>query len=391
MTETDEGRRSRFCLVGPAYPYRGGISHYNTCLAGELARRHELRIVNYRRLYPELFFPGKTQYDETESALRVDSERLIDSINPFTWVQAGWRIARWRPDATIVQWWHPYFAPALAKISAILRFTRRGRVIFVCHNVVPHESSPAGRLLSRIAFAFPHAFVVQSKEDRRNLEAIRPGAPVEVRPHPIYDFFVGERRSRDEARAAIDETGTRPLLLFFGYIRPYKGLRYLLEAMPAIRERTGARLLVVGEFYEDPDPYRRLVEELGIAGDVRFVDRYVANEEVADFFTAADLVVLPYISATQSGIAQISLAFDRPVVVTRVGGLPEVVTEEKTGFVVEPGSPEDLAAAVTTFFDEGWGARMSGEFAAEKERFSWRAMAGAIERLAADGAKGENR
>ena len=158
----------------------------------------------------------------------------------------------------------------------------------------------------------------------------------------------------------------------------------------ALVERGRIELPLIG-LYDDPAPYRRIVEEGGVSGDVRFVDRYVANEEVADFFTAADLVVLPYVSATQSGIAQISLAFDRPVVVTRVGGLPEVVGEGKTGFVVEPGSPEALARAVTTFFAENRGERMRGEFAAEKERFSWRAMAGAIERLAAAGGGGDAR
>jgi hypothetical protein len=185
MTE-DKGknRRLRICLVGPTYPYRGGISHYNTCLAGELASRHDIHAVNYSRLYPEFLFPGKTQLDESDTALSMESVRLIDSINPFTWIRAGVHIARRGPDAVIVQWWHPYFAPALFTICALLRTLRRGKIIFICHNVVPHERSPIDRILSKTAFSTAHGFVVQSREDQVNLSHIRPRAPVAINPHP---------------------------------------------------------------------------------------------------------------------------------------------------------------------------------------------------------------
>lgn len=383
MIETDGTQAFRICLVGPTYPYRGGISHYNSCLARELAGPHDVHMVNYSRLYPGFLFPGKTQYDDSDSAMRTESARLIDSINPFTWIRAGLHIASRRPDAVFVQWWHPYFAPALFVIGRILRMMRRGRIIFICHNVVPHERSPVDRFLSRLAFSAAHGFIVQSGEDRDNLRRIMKGARVEVRPHPIYDFFKRGDLNRDEARGRIG-AGAGPLVLFFGYIRPYKGLRYLLEAMPLIHERTGARLFVVGEFYEESGPYMELVRTLGIADIVTFVDRYVANEEVGDFFAASDLVVLPYVSATQSGIVQISLAFDRPVVVTAVGGLPEVVAEGKTGFVVPPEDSQALAEAAVRFFEEGWADRMAPHFVEEKKRFSWSEMAGALERLVAD-------
>lgn len=372
--------RLRIALVGPAWPYRGGISHYNTCLARELSLRHDVTVVNYSRLYPSFLFPGKTQYDESDTALRVESRRLIDSINPFTWIRAGIAIARMRPDLTVVQWWHPYFAPALSNICGILRAMSRTRIVFVCHNVVPHETSALDRILSTAAFAAAHAFVVQSREDLANLRRIRRRAPAVVRPHPIYDFFRTGETTREAARAAIGEVDG-PLLLFFGYIRPYKGLMHLIEAMPEISRAAGARLLVVGEFYEDDAPYRERVRALGLEERVRFVDRYVANDEVAAFFTAADLVALPYLSATQSGIAQIAIAFDRPMIATAVGGLPEVVAEGRTGFIVPPADPGAIAAAVRRFYDEGWAGRMAPEFAAEKERFSWSGMARALEEL----------
>ena len=381
MTSSEEkARRLRICLVGPAWPFRGGISHYNTSLARELERRHDVRVINYSRLYPDFLFPGKTQYDESEDTHRVESERLIDSINPFTWVRTGFRIARMKPDVTVVQWWHPYFAPALVKICAILRMFSSTRIIFICHNVVPHETSPIDRLLSSTAFRTAHAFIVQSREDRGNLLKIRKNAKVTSHPLPIFDFFRSGEMTMEEARDSLGQGGG-PLLLFFGLIRPYKGLRHLIEAMPSIVERTGAKLLVVGEFYEDSAPYFELAAQLGVSGSIEFVDRYIANEEVAAYFTAADLVMLPYITATQSAIAQVAVAFDRPMIATRVGGLPEVVTEGKTGFIVPPEDPAEMAGAVARFFDEGWSERMAPCFAEEKKRFSWSSLADAIEEL----------
>lgn len=380
-------RAPRFCLLGPAYPYRGGISHYNTCLAGELAKRHETHIVNFTRLYPEFLFPGKTQFDESESALAVASERIVDSMNPFTWIRAGLRIARLGADIVVVQWWHPYFALALFTICAVARLARGCRIVFLCHNVVPHERSLIDRLLSSVAFSVAHCFVVQSNEDRDNLRAIRPRAPVAVHPHPIYDFFRRGDMTRPQARRRIG-AGSGPMILFFGYVRPYKGLLHLIAAMPAIVGRTGAELFVVGEFYEDRAPYDAAVREHGLGGRIHFVDRYVDNEEVEAYFVASDLVVLPYISATQSGIVQIAIAFERPVVVTAVGGLPEVVSPGKTGFVVPPADPAALAAAVNRFFAQRWGERMAPHFASERERFSWGRMADTIEKLVESPRKG---
>ncbi|MBU8923215.1 MAG: glycosyltransferase [Bacteroidales bacterium] len=370
----------RIALVGPAWPYRGGISHYNTCLAEELCGTHEVEVVNYSRLYPGFLFPGKTQYDESKDAHRVDSVRLIDSINPFTWVRAGFHLVRSRPDAVLVQWWHPYFAPAIFKICSIVRMFTKARIVFICHNVVPHEKSLVDRLLARIAFSTAHGFMVQSEEDRENLLAMKKNAVAGIHPHPIYDFFKKGDTGRDEARKSIGEEPGN-LILFFGYIRAYKGLEFLIRSMSEIISRIPARLLVVGEFYEDREPYDRLVSELGLEDSIRFVDRYVENEEVQQYFSACDLVVLPYISATQSGIAQIAVAFDRPMVVTRVGGLPEVVAEGRTGFVVDPGDPSALADRIIGFFTEGLAEKMAPFFEEEKKRFSWESMVNALKAL----------
>jgi glycosyltransferase involved in cell wall biosynthesis len=374
-------QKRRFCLIGPSFPYRGGISHYNTCLALELAKRHDVRVVNFKRLYPDFLFPGKTQYDESGSPLRMSSELLIDSVNPLTWIRTGFHVARQRPDVVLVQWWHPFFAPALFTICSIVKMLRRGSVMFICHNVVPHETSLVDRVLSRFAFAAVDMFIVHSGQDRENLLGMRGKATVAVNPLPSFDFFRAGTVARDEARRVIGEDGGG-LVLFFGYIRPYKGLIHLIEAMSIVRKRYDARLLVVGEFYEDSGPYRRRVEELGLSASVRFVDRYVGNEEVGAFFAASDLVVLPYVSATQSAIAQIALSFDRPVVVTDVGGLPELVSQGKTGFIAPPADPEALAGTITEFFLGGWAVRMEPYFAGEKKRFSWSSLVSRIEALA---------
>jgi glycosyltransferase involved in cell wall biosynthesis len=379
MTRGNEKRR--YCLIGPTYPYRGGISHYNTCLIRELATAGEVRAINFTRLYPGFLFPGTTQLDESSRPLAADSERLIDSINPFTWIRAGARAARFEPDLVLVQWWHPFFAPAMFTICSVLKFMRRAKVVFICHNVLPHEKSLIDRFLAALVFSVSDGFLVQSREDRDKLLRIRRQAPVLVHPHPIYDFFATGSLTKEAARAKIGASAG-PLLLFFGYVRGYKGLSYLLEAMPLIREKVPAKLLVVGEFYDDPAPYAALVARLGIADAVRFENRYVANEEVEGFFVASDLVILPYVSATQSGIVQIAVAVNRPVIVTGVGGLPEAVAPEKTGFVVPPRDPAVLAGAVVRFFEEGWAARMAPWFEDEKKRFSWKAMAEAIDEIA---------
>lgn len=378
---TRENEKRRFCLIGPTYPYRGGISHYNTCLIRELAAAGDVRAINFKRLYPGFLFPGTTQLDESARPLTAESERLIDSINPFTWIGAGVRAARGKPDLALVQWWHPFFAPAMFTICSVLKLMRRTKVVFICHNVLPHEKSLVDRILAAFAFSVSDGFLVQSREDRDKLLRIRRNAPVIVHPHPIYDFFGTGSLTKEAAREKI-ASPAGPLLLFFGYIRGYKGLSYLIEAMPLIREKVPAKLLVVGEFYDDPAPYTELVGRLGLADAVRFENRYVANEEVEGFFAASDLVILPYVSATQSGIVQIAIASDRPVIVTDVGGLSEAVSPEKTGFVVPPRDPAALARAVIRFFEEGWAVKMAPWFAVERERFSWKAMAEAIDELA---------
>lgn len=364
---------AKVCIVGPAYPYRGGIAHFTSLLAQEFAKDHDVFVVNFKRQYPSLLFPGKTQYDESNSPLAVDSLRVIDSLNPFSFWQAARRIAGFGPDLVVFQWWQPFFAFACRTIVYFLRRLCSARIVFLCHNVLPHESSPVDRVLIKIGLGGVTRFMVQSEEDRRNLLRIRPHARVSVNPHPIYDVFNAGRWDRTTARGDLKLDGR--VILFFGYIRAYKGLRVLLEGFAQSLQRCESTLVVVGEFYEDRQPYDKLIDDLGIRSRVRIVDRYVPNEEVEKYFDACDVVVLPYLSATQSGIVQIAYGFEKPVIVTSVGGLPDVVRHGETGFLVPPNDAPALAAAICEFFEHSSPGDIARGIAAAKARFSWRRCA----------------
>jgi glycosyltransferase involved in cell wall biosynthesis len=360
------------CLVGPAYPYRGGIAHSTGLLAREFAKDHEVLVVNFKRLYPSMLFPGKTQFDASDSPSRVESERVIDTLDPLSFGRAARAISRFDPDIVVFQWWHPFFAPAYATICfALARMAGRfrERIVFVCHNVLPHESSPLDRLLIRTAFKSPRAFLVHSREDRENLTALRAGAVVGVNPLPTFDMFKRGRFTRASARESLGVEGA--VVLFFGLVRSYKGLDVLLDAFARSVRRIPATLLVVGEFYEPRERYDGRIAGLGIGKSVIVVDRYVPDEEVEKYFMASDVVALPYLSATQSAIVQVAYSFGRPVIVTSVGGLPEVVEHGSTGYVVPPNDAEALSAAIVEFFERGQPEAMARNIEAAGARFSW--------------------
>lgn len=370
-------------VFGPYHPHRGGIAHHTTLLAQTLAQDHPVLGLGFTRLYPGFLFPGKTQRDESGVPLLpqgVEVRHLVDSVGPHTWLAAVSALRRFHTKLLVVQWWHPFFAPASA---AIARGARRSgaRVVFLCHNVLPHERSAADVALVKLGLGAAQGFLVQSRNDAALLERLFPGRPCEWTPHPAYTFFGRGAVDRTAARRALGVDG--PVVLFFGLVRRYKGLDVLLQALSIARRTVPVTLIVAGEFYEDRAPYEARVHELGLADAVHIHDRYIPNEDVEPFFRAADLVVLPYVSATQSGIAQIALSFERPVIVTRVGGLPEAVRDGETGFVVPPSDPEALGACLAAFFAAGEAARMAPHLQGEAARFSWDAMGAAVHRVGA--------
>ncbi len=361
-------------LLGPVYPYRGGIAHYTTRLAQEFnAQGHNCRVINLTRQYPDALFPGTSQTDTTDGAFVVPSDRLVDSVDPLSWARTARSIARRRTELLVVQWWHSYFTPSFGSIAAAAR-AQGTEVVYLCHNVLPHEAKPWDRALARVAYTVPNRFVVHAQSEATRLRSIVPRAEVSVHPHPLYDLFVpAEPISRQAARATLGVREPR-VVLFFGLIRPYKGVDVLLDALRDIPADQGIRTIIAGECYDDPEPYRAQLAKHGLADRVTLEMRYIPNDEVGTFMAAADVVVLPYRNASQSGIVQIAYACGRPVITTRVGGLPDVVEEGVTGLLVPPSDPPALAAALRRFFDEGLGPRLEAGVEEASRRFTWASM-----------------
>jgi len=373
----------RIVYIGTAYPMRGGIAHFNAILARELARRHDVHFLSFTRQYPRLLFPGKTQFvtdAEAAAAVRMEAQPLLDSIGPRSWWRTASAAAGLDPDLLLFKYWMPFFAPAFGTIVRRVKRRTRSRAVFICDNVIPHERTLLDAPLTRYALGPVDGFVVMSEAVRDDLLALQPAARWRLVRHPIYNVF-GEPVARETARRELGlEDG--PWLLFFGYVRRYKGLDALLAALPRIRARLPVRLLVAGEFYEGEERYRRMVRELGLEGAVRFDADYIPESRVPLYFSACELAVLPYHSATQSGIVQVAYQLDTPVVCTDVGGLGEVVPHERSGFVVPPEDGDALAAAVVRFFVEDWEERLRAGVRAEKRKYSWEPLVAAIEELA---------
>ncbi len=376
-------QKQRIVMVGPVFPYKGGISHYTGLMCKALRIKYHVTMVSYKMQYPKVLFK-KEQRDYTNDSFAVEDTRYwIDTANPFNIVTTAGKIKKKRPDLVIFQWWHPYFAPCYWILIRCLKLiSPKCPVLLVCHNVYPHERFPMDRFLTRLALKYADFYLVQSQKDERDLLDIIENARYRRVVHPTYDFFNMTGINRGEARKKLGVSEKDPVILFFGFVRKYKGLHHLLKAMPEIISQIcHVRLLIVGDFGEGREEYMDEIKKYEMTGNIILREGYCPDKEVELYFSASNLVVLPYEEATQSGIAQIAFGFDRPVIATEVGGLPEVVSEAQTGYIVPPSDPEALAGAIIRFFIEKKEEEFVANIRREAKRFSWDRMTEEIEEL----------
>jgi glycosyltransferase involved in cell wall biosynthesis len=337
-------------------------------------------MVSFERQYPQWLFPGQSDRDPSSSPLKVKNVNYcIDSLNPFTWWQTFRRIQRYDPDIIVLQWWTTFWGAAWWLLGFLIRQRLRKPLIFVCHNVLPHESRMGDRWLARVVLRHGTHFVVQSTAERQRLHELLPQANITVVPLPIYDMFLGESLPQVEARAKLDLPVDSPVLLFFGIVRAYKGLMDLIEALPEIRATLGeVLLLVVGEFWDSPEPYKEQIAALGLTDCVRIENRYVPNEEIAPYFYAADLVVAPYRRATGSGVVQTAIGFGIPLLTT-LRDFFDSVKVPSGCLLVPPQDSAALAAATIEFFSQSVADRQGQGTEALQSVFSWERLGDTLE------------
>ena len=369
----------KITLIGPTYPYKGGIAHYTTLMYRALKARHEVTMVSYKLQYPKFLFKKEQKDYSNKSFCIEETQYLIHTANPFNWLSSAFKLKKMNADVIIIEWWHPYFAPCYYVMCKLLKKTK---ILFLCHNVFPHERFPFDRILCKMVMKQGNYFVVQSHLDEKDLLSIKEDAKYVVTPHPTYNAFKMQNLSMEKAREQLGITASDRVILFFGFVREYKGLKYLLKAMPSIKKRfSHLQLWVVGDFGGGREEYMEIIEGEGIGENVRLVEGYIPDRDVEQYFAAADLVVLPYISATQSGIAQIAYGFEKPVIVTDVGGLPDVVEDGKTGYVVESQNEAAIADAVMKFYENQSEIDWKQNIRNAAGEFSWETMVSRIENL----------
>ena len=372
----------KIILIGPVYPYRGGIAHYTGLMYRELSKKYDVEILLFNIQYPKFLFK-KEQRDYKNDSFKIDGTNfLINTANPLNIIKTAKYIRKKKPDMVLIQWWHPYFAPCYWLLA---KFMGKQNLTYVCHNVFPHERFLLDKILTRLVLKSGKHFILHAGQEEAELKQIVQNPDCQVTPHPSYNAFCFEHMTKEKARETLGLSPNKKVLLFFGFVRPYKGLKYLVHAMPEIRERLGdVTLLIVGEFSgaEDKKCYIDQIKELNLTlgTSVIIKDGYTPDREVEKYFAACDMVVLPYESATQSGIVQIAYGFRKPVIVTDVGGLPDVVSHNRTGYVVPPQDKTALAAAVIKYFAENKEKEFSKNIADEAYRFSWERMGEVVER-----------
>jgi D-inositol-3-phosphate glycosyltransferase len=368
----------KIVIAAPAWPYRGGIAEFSNRLAVQFQTEgHEVRVITFKLQYPGFLFPGKTQYTGSPAPEKIRITREINSVNPLNWISTGRRIRKDRPDILILRFWLPFMGPCLGTIARIARSNNHTKVICIFDNVIPHEKRTGDKLLTKYFTRYVDGAIVMSSTVEEELRLFNKDIPLKLNPHPLFDNY-GEPVSSGNALNSLSLDARYKYILFFGFIRAYKGLDLLIESFADRRLRDiGIKLIVAGEFYEDDAPYRDLIRKYNLENEIILFDRFIKDEEVGLFFSAADLVVQPYKSATQSGVTQIAFHFNKPMLVTDVGGLREIVTDGKCGYVVKPLAAQ-IAEAILDFFLNNRSVQFTAGVIEEKKKFSWNSMTDAV-------------
>lgn len=360
----------KIAIIGTAHPYRGGIAAFNERLAKELiSEGHELNIHTFKLQYPNFLFPGQTQYSTEPKPKHLNIFRSVNSINPLNWIKEGLSIKQQNYDLVIVPFWLPFMAASLGTIIRVLK-GKNTKIISIAHNIIPHESRLGDRLLTNYFTKAVDGFLAMTQKVLDDLNVFDKESPKILSPHPIYDDF-GSIQPKESALEYLKMDPNFSYILFFGLIRDYKGLDLLLKAFSSdeLRERK-IKILIAGEYYSDKTPYKNLIKKHNLQKEIISVEQFIPDSEVQYYFNACDLIVQPYKSATQSGVTQIAYHFNKPMIVTNVGGLKEMCPDGIVGYVVEPNS-NAVKKAILKFFNENKQQEMINNIKVEKKQYSW--------------------
>ncbi len=357
----------KIAILSCFYPYRGGIAQFNANIYNQLGKSHQVKAFNFKRQYPSLLFPGKTQYvTDDDNAVQVESTPLLDSVNPLSYITTARIIREWDPDLLLMRYWNSFFAPSQGYVAR--NQNKRTKIISIADNIIPHERRFFDTPFTRYYLSAMDGVIVMSESVKEDLLNLKPGIKNIVLPHPIYNHF-GEKRDKEEAIEQLGLLKGFKNLLFFGLIREYKGLDILIDALSHLDNTY--QLIIAGEPYGDFEPYQEQIDNSPAKERIKLFNRYIPDSEVPLFFSSADLVVLPYRSATQSGISAICYNFEIPMVTTDVGGLKESVGERGTGIVVDKPDGREIARGINSFFTEGKKESYINNIIKEREALSW--------------------
>ena len=369
----------KIIIVGTAYPYRGGLAAFNERLADQFQKEgHEVEMFTFTLQYPSFLFPGKTQFTNDPAPSNLKIKRCINSCNPINWLSVGKKIRKKNADVVIFAYWMSFMAPCFGTIARQVKKNKKSRCIGLIHNMIPHETNILDKIFPGYFVNAMDGFTTLSQAVIADINKFdHKNKPKSWAPHPIYDHY-GELIDKSEARKLLGFDTQGRYVLFFGFIRDYKGLDLLIDAFGDLRiQDMGIKLVVAGEFYGDPAPYLDRIRTLDISNEVVLCTDYIPDNEVNRYFRACDLVAQPYKSATQSGVTQIAFHFEKPMLVTNVGGLPEIVPDGKIGYVVEPNAQE-IANAIVKFYQEEKEEAFTEGVRTEKQKYSWDKMTAAV-------------